>query len=341
MAVAKKLTNKCGCDKNYCTKHGDPCGDANCKVFKSCCPPNCQFCVKKECIEGERCKCYFCECDCQKDDEVKKGNKLCKNSTACKLCAEKCKDVKDKRCLCFLCNCGDHCDGVNCQCCKWCNPYSRCPGPDNCDQKEDKHDEKECNKGMCARSPGTCGVCVCKDKVKSASAECSECKCSCNGDCPRTKCFKAKHGPKHNCDCTTDKYAVKCVCECTCNCSSYGQHYCSEHIDISECSGKGCSTVIYYAGRCRFKCTNCGKLCSQDEFRRRCYIGVPILLIAVAIIVAWRKYPEKFRKVYYKLSAATTNSFKSSGASTNLAGGRIHEEMDTDEYSAFPFKGLM
>ncbi|GBE59196.1 hypothetical protein, conserved [Babesia ovata] len=338
-----KATNACECDTGKCD-HEKPCSDTSCKEFKSCCSPGCQRCVKKKCEAGIPCQCYSCGCECQNDPEVKAGKRPCKESQTCKRCAEKCKKVeKGGRCTCYLCGCGIYCNGVNCQCCRWCNPYTTCTGPDNCDQKEDKHDEKECNKGMCAKYPGTCGKCVCKgkDSGQTGDLECSECKCSCNGDCPRTKCFKAKHGPNHNCDCTTDKHAVKCVCECICNCSSYGNFFCEHGKKDGECTEDNCEAMFYYAGKCRFKCTNCGKLCPQDAFRRGCYIGVPILVIVAIMVSVCRLYPGPFRKVYYGLRAALVNSFNSSGASTNLAGGRIHEEMDTDEYSAFPFKGLM
>ncbi|GBE59949.1 hypothetical protein, conserved [Babesia ovata] len=343
-----KAKNPCGCDISAChKKKGETCYDANCMLCEACCPPECPFCEKK-CkpgTDGKKCECYNCICGCQEEDKKKKK---CSES-GCKRCVVRCKDLQaGDRCSCYLCNCGDHCDGVNCQCCKWCNPYSRCPGEGQCD-RDDTHDEKECPKGVCGVNPGGCTELICKcdgtTGARKPSGPCP-CKCTCKGTCPRIKCHRAKctksvHGDAcTNLYCESSKTIGKCVCVCECSCNVIGYYFDKEGNPVDIIDKKG-HAYAYLGRRCRFKCKNCGKLCSQDAFRRGCYIGVPILLVSVAIVFVCRLYPDPFRKVFYQLSATFAKSFKSSGASTNLAGGRIHEEMDTDEYSAFPFKGLM
>ncbi|GBE62009.1 hypothetical protein, conserved [Babesia ovata] len=211
-----------------------------------------------------------------------------------------------------------------------------------CDRQE-THDGEKCPKGKCAKEPGSCAKvqCSCKGSngAEIANGECP-CKCKCENRCPRVICAEAKKA-RNPPGCAKKKADDTCGCECKCTCNVIGYYYDAKGELVNVIDAEG-SAHFYLGQKCRFPCTNCGKLCSQDAFRRGCYIGVPILLVSVAIVFVCRLYPGPFRKMFYGLRAAFANSIKGSGASTNnLAGGRIHEEMDTDEYSAFPFKGLM
>ncbi|GBE58959.1 hypothetical protein, conserved [Babesia ovata] len=155
--------------------------------------------------------------------------------------------------------------------------------------------------------------------------------CCCRWCNPSTKC-----GSKGECD-GEDEHSE----ECKKAGHDGGTYYCRHGTEANKCKDCDKTEYFYGVGKCRIKCTNCGKLCPQDAFLRLCYIGVPILLIVAVIVSVCRLYPDPFRKVFYGLRASFAKSFKGSGTSTNLAGGRIHEEMDADEYSTFPFKGLM
>ncbi|CDR97188.1 hypothetical protein BBBOND_0310910 [Babesia bigemina] len=254
-----KGTNKCGCDSKLENGHKEgPCDERNCVDCYVCCMADCPGCKALQCEEQNGCKCNLCDCGCQKDPEVKKGTKACHeiNTDKCKNCLTKCKNVKKGgRCKCYLCNCG--CNGVNCQCCKTCNPNSKCSG--TCD-RDDQHSEK------CAHQErGACGGTV-----------------------------------------------------------NMGKYHCAEHRDRSQCDFSRCNPIYFGIGKCRFKCTNCGKLCSQDQCRIRMRIIIVVAIILAFLLILWALFPKKVRGMMIRIRAALSSSPRHTGRSlSNLVGDRI------------------
>ncbi|GBE59206.1 hypothetical protein, conserved [Babesia ovata] len=277
---------------------------------ETCCPEKCQRCEKKKCTENDACQCSICHCGCL-DGEIRD---LKCGEHGCPQCRIKC--TTSKRCQCTLCDCG-------------CEPIFRqgklCyEANEKC--KDCKEKCKDSTDGDCI-----CGLCNCG---------CNGAMCSCCSWCnPGTKC-----PGEGECD-GKEQHSEECKSLLGGRGKEHdaGKYYCRHAKEAGTCKPENCDNTEYFyvSSKCTSKCTNCGKLCPQDAFLRLCYIGVPILLIVAIMVSVCRLYPGPFRKVYYGLRATFVDWANSSGASTNLAGGRIHEEIDTDEYSAFPFKGLM
>ncbi|CDR96984.1 hypothetical protein BBBOND_0308870 [Babesia bigemina] len=360
MAAAKEMC--CGCDQ--------PCFVVQ---RKSCCPKGCKRCEIKKCKEKQECQCNDCNCGCKsaikegkqcKDSgcplcivvckTVEQGGKCicsictcgCENAfmqnkpcyeitrDKCKNCQIRCTKLKPgEDCMCYLCNCG--CNGVNCQCCRWCNPDTTCGKNGDCNSEEIHG--TNCPKGKCKQSPGSCSevTCMCKEMGMVEREGLCECKCKCEKQCPRILCAKAKKdGTSRLCS----KHSNGgCGCECKCNCNAFGKYYCKDH----EAGGKGCNisecNIIFYGiGQCRFPCTNCGRLCDQD----RCMIWIRVIVIGLIIVaslfVMRAIFPEKFHAIMAKIRASFPITSVHSGRSlNNLVGDRIPVEVGIDRYPAF------
>ncbi|CDR94009.1 hypothetical protein BBBOND_0103280 [Babesia bigemina] len=366
MAAAKVVTENCeGCSKLCSVYTGG-----------TRCPKSCQLCILKKCDKNDRCQCYACTCGCQDNEDVKKGVKQCKDSNcdACKVlcqnlkaeqkcrctfcdcgcqdafkegkrcyestnktcskCKEKCKDSKDGACICYLCSCG--CNGVNCQCCERCNPETRCQGTGKCDAEE-VHGEK-CPKGMCKQKAGSCAevTCMCDDMGMEKRKDLCECKCRCEQQCPRILCDKKRSGGSNGqrgiCNRSTKD---ECTCECQCNCNAYGKYY-GKNGDVVRICDNDDNMHVYAIGKCRFKCTNCGRLCDQDRCMNWIRVIVIGLIILASLFVMRAIFPEKFRAIMTKIRATFASSPAHSGRSlNNLVGHRIPEETNVDRYPAF------
>ncbi|CDR95875.1 hypothetical protein BBBOND_0210280 [Babesia bigemina] len=105
-----------------------------------------------------------------------------------------------------------------------------------------------------------------------------------------------------------------------------------------KCTESNCnwlSGVRDINGNCVIKCTYCGKLCGQDNFRRCCTIAIPLVIIVLAFLIFRFMLPEKFHAITTKIRAAFPSSPRYPGRSlSNLSGGRIPEEMSVDRYPA-------
>ncbi|CDR94660.1 hypothetical protein BBBOND_0109580 [Babesia bigemina] len=338
MAAAGKATNTCGCDTKFPKDHVKGiCSDTDCPKCYSCCGPGCTGCITlcKD-VEDGVCKCSLCGCECRNDEGVKGSTKKCSESS-CQRCKDKCQNVEvGGRCICYLCNCG--CNGVNCQCCKRCNPVTTCPGKGKCDTEE-KHGDK-CPKGQCKQKPGDCSTvnCMCDDMGVRAkhNGECV-CKCRCEQKCPRILCADKRGKESTGKPGTCCKSNSDCTCECKCNCNAYGKYYCKDHKANSKgCDISKCNIIFYGIGQCRFKCTNCGRLCDQDRCMNWIRVIVIGLIILASLFVLRAIFPEKFRAIMTKIRATFASSPVHSGRSLNtLVGDTIPEETNIDRYPAF------
>ncbi|GBE58508.1 hypothetical protein, conserved [Babesia ovata] len=272
-------------------------------------------------------------CGCAKETYAKSHNPDCVEPSCkeCKVCCDEycgyckkeCKAGTDgKKCKCRLyrCACPESCYGED-------GDDNPCKGGNNnCDR---------CKKRCTENNLGKRCICV------LCNCGCSYGLCNCCIWCPDSKC-----DGRGTCDGFVLKQTVKVPCESG-KCKGHGVRK-DKPCEEGACPthGEEIQYNCFFAkefenGKCIARCNDCGGLCGAHVFYCIGSMIVAVTVLIFASFIAWNTYPEKFRKVFYGLRAAFANSTKSSGASTNLAGGRIHEEMDTDEYSAFPFKGLM
>ncbi|CDR93987.1 hypothetical protein BBBOND_0103090 [Babesia bigemina] len=324
-----KLKN-CG-DEKKCQCHICTCGCQDEKnKGKSCKNSSCVACrvICKQLKDDARCRCTFCDCGCE--NALKKG-KLCsdKKFSSCDKCEKKCGKSKDGSCICYLCSCG--CNGVNCQCCERCNPETKCEGKDTCDTEE-QHDKTTCPKGMCKEKAGSCFqvTCMCKDLGIEKRDDVCECLCKCQKKCPRITCPKLSGGA-----CPRPGTNGRCGCDCTCSCNACGKYYDGNGKLVDVC-GNDAAMRFYAIGKCRFKCTNCGRLCDQDRCMNWIRVIVIGLIILASLFVLRAIFPEKFRAIMTKIRATFASSPVHSGRSlNNLVGHRIPEETNVDRYPAF------
>ncbi|CDR96083.1 hypothetical protein BBBOND_0212250 [Babesia bigemina] len=313
--------NDCNCGCKSAIKEGKQCKDSGCPSCVSLC---------KSVKVGEKCKCSICGCGCE---GAFKQNKRCTDQDKpCDMCQKRCKNLEPgEECICNLCNCG--CNGVNCQCCRWCNPDTTCGEHGDCDSEE-IHDTN-CPRGKCQQTPGDCSkvTCMCEKMGIDKRAGLCECLCKCGNQCPRILCDQKRggvfNGQRGICSKSTKD---TCTCECECNCNACGKYYGKDGKQVAV--GGNDQMHSYVIGKCRFKCTNCGRLCDQD----RCMIWIRVVVIGLIILaslfVMRAIFPEKFRAIMTKIRAAFASSPVHSGRSpSNLVGDRIPEESHIDRYS--------
>ncbi|GBE61123.1 Metallothionein like protein, putative [Babesia ovata] len=272
-------------------------------------------------VEGKNnCGCEKITChyddgrDCTKPDH--KGSNPC--------CEPGCENCKK--------NCAESGGGKQCKC-----RLVRCACAENCYGKDGDDNECQGKNKKCPR----CEI-KCKDQKLGAMCICANCNCGCGyglcNCCPWCK--------RNSCTGKCGGYVIgKCDGpskeECKGHYPYHGENKTSSHPGQCEKSCRAFAKFRDANGNCIAYCKDCSKLCAKHVCYRFGAIAIPVVGILIGIFIAWNLYPGPFRKVFYWLRAAFVNSFKGSGTSTNLAGGRTHEEMDADEYSAFPFKGLM
>ncbi|CDR97278.1 hypothetical protein BBBOND_0311810 [Babesia bigemina] len=262
----------------------------------------------------------------------------------------------DRTCKVYKAGCPPGCEGCKVKCkakgkCQCCTP--RCGCEADCYEKGD---------GTC-KGIGTCTRCNARCKQDN---KCLCHFCSCGIHCNGVICSCCSWCDPENCsgkECNgfvigrcKDKYPDTTGCrghvkyDIYDKDGKYGALYNRDAENVipcdrkphpgKPCTGKNCnwlSGVRDVNGNCVIKCTYCGKLCGQDNFRRCCTIAIPLVITVLAFLIFRFMLPEKFHAIMTKIRATFASSPRHSARSfSNLVGDKIPQEMNTDRYPAVP-----